>query len=106
MDDRLWCNATPNYRLQRGFTAVRHDLGINPPLAFEKAKDRGFARCASPSFAAHSACPKVRFIHFDFSVGKGRLLLTGLSQALANLAKNAVDGFARQPSQNRYIRGR
>jgi len=39
--------------LQSAFLAIRHDLGINPAVAFENTEDDRFAGCSASAFAAH-----------------------------------------------------
>jgi hypothetical protein len=83
-----------------------HHLGVNPSITFKQAKDWCLAISTTSSFAAHSTCSKVRFVHFNLTTCKRRRLLTNLSQALANFAEDDCNSFASQSGQDRYIRSR
>jgi hypothetical protein len=78
MDDTVDAHMASNGPQKRAFAAVRHDLGINVPVAFEDAKDDGLAAGATAAFTANSTRSEVTFIDFHLA-GKraGQLTLGG-----------------------------
>ena len=99
MNHHFRSDTPPYHRLQTGFRAVRHDLGVDPSIALEKSKDRRLARSATPSFATNTASTKVGLVHFDLAVGKGRFPLASLCNASSDFEVNAVHGFGGQAGQ-------
>ena len=67
VNHRLWCDATTNDGLKRGFLAVGHDLGEDRTVTLEYAEDDSFTKCSSATLATHSSGAEVRFIHFDLA---------------------------------------
>ena len=66
VNDTIEGDATPNNGLQRGFSAVRHDFGIDLAVAFDKAEHGGFAGGAPSAFALdalRARWPSVRARH-------------------------------------------
>src|SRR5256714_15666352 len=104
MNRRRQLDFAANNGLQTGFFAVRHDLGINAPIALVDAEDDGLAACAASALATHAARPEVRFVEFDLSA-EGRLALAVLSDGLADQAQITVDRVAIQPGQRSDLRG-
>ena len=47
VDHHFGSHATPYDRLQTNFGTIRHNLGINTAIAFQKTKNRGLARGAA-----------------------------------------------------------
>jgi len=85
-------------RLQRGFGAVGHDLGVDLAVALEDAEDDRLARSAAPALPLDVACPEERFIDFDLSRKRG-LLLGMLGQPFADRPKETIHGVAVQVGQ-------
>ena len=93
MDDRLGCHATANNRLQSGFLAVRHDLGIDAAISFEDAEDNGLARGTATAPASDTTSTEVGLINLDFTTGERRSPLALLGDALSDFEKDRVDGL-------------
>lgn len=68
MDDAFKADTTPNYCLQRCFSAIGDDLCIDLPLAFEDAEDNRFSESSPASFALNSSSAEEAFIDFNLSV--------------------------------------
>lgn len=49
MDDAFKLNPSPDNALESAFGAVRDYFGVNTAIAFEEAKNNGFATCSPPS---------------------------------------------------------
>ena len=61
MDRRRQFDLAANNGLQTGFLAVRHDLGVNAPVALVDAEDDGLAARPAPALAAYTARAEVDF---------------------------------------------
>lgn len=75
MNDAVEAHPAPDRPQQRGFSAVRHDLGVNPSVAFEQSEDDRFAAGTASLFASDATRAEVTFIDLDFT-GERRRLLT------------------------------
>ena len=82
-------------RLQRGFGAVAHDLGLDLAVALEDAEDDRLARSAPPAFPLDVPGPEERFIDFYLPCER-RLLLGMLGQPFVDRPKETVQGVAVQ----------
>jgi len=85
-------------RLQRGFGAVRHDLGVDLAVALEDAEDDRLARSTASSLPLDVSCTEERFIDFDLP-GERELLLGMFSQSFADRLQETVHGVAVQVGQ-------
>jgi len=83
VDDTLQTDLAPYNRWQRGFRAIRYDLGIDLTVALEKTKDNCLAERSAASFSSNPSGTKERFVNFNLT-GKGRLCFTVLSNALSD----------------------
>jgi hypothetical protein len=70
VDDAAEFHATPNHGLERVFPAIRDDLCIHVPVAFEDPEDSGLTERTSATFALDALGTDVRFIDFNLA-GKG-----------------------------------
>lgn len=85
-------------RLQRGFGAVRHDLGVDLAVALEDAEDDRLARSTASSLPLNVACTEERLIDFDLP-GERELLLGVLGQSFADRLQKTIHGVAVQVGQ-------
>ncbi len=105
VDHRAGFHMSANNGLQRGFGAIRHDLGIDLAVPLQQAEHDRLAVSAATSFATHAVRAKVRFIHF-YRAMQRRLQLAGLGDASAYLEVNVVDRSDRKTGQFRRAHGR
>src|SRR5215213_3780460 len=92
-------NLAANNGLQRFLLHVRHNLGVNLPVAFIDTKDNCFARCSATTLAAHSSSTKIRFVNFDFASRERRSAFCLFSNALTDFQINSIDTLMCQISQ-------
>ena len=59
VDDAVQIDFAPDNVLQRGFRAIRHDLGVDLPLSLEDSKHGRFAVSPASSFALDSFTAEV-----------------------------------------------
>lgn len=85
-------------RLQRGFGAVGHDLGVDLAIALEYAEDDRLARSATPALPLDVSSTEERFIDFDLPRERG-LLLGILGHSFADRSQETVYGVAIQVGQ-------
>lgn len=90
VDDAVQRYLAPNNLLQRGFPGVGHDLGGDPAVALEQAKDDGLAACTAPALATHATRAEVGLVHFDLT-RPGAVPSAFQGQTLAQLDVDAVD---------------
>jgi len=102
VDHTVQCDLPANNRLQRGFPAVRDELGVDLPMALENAKDDRFPVRPATSFPLNATRPKVGFIHFDLATER-RLRFTEFGNPLAKNSHISVDRVAIQPSQRGHL---
>src|SRR5712691_1374382 len=88
MDNSIQGHAPANYGLQRAFSTVRHDLGVNAAIALEDAEDDRLAGGATPALTTYPARSEVAFVHFDFAVRVRRGSLAFGGQALSDSEKD------------------
>ena len=91
VDHAVIGHLAPDNRLQRGFGAVRDDLGIDTTLPFNETKHDGFSISTSTTFAFDPAGTKEGFVHFDLA-GHRRFKFAMLGNALTNRLEIAVHG--------------
>ena len=104
IDDAFRSHLSSYNRLQRGFGAIRDNLGVDLPIAFEDTEDDSFSICATPSLALDSPCSKERFINFDLA-GEGRYSFTEPSQLYSDSFKIFVNRLPTQTSDFRNLSG-
>lgn len=85
-------------RLQRGFGAVGHDLGVDLAIALKDAEDDRLARSATPALPLDVSCSEEQFIDFDLPRERG-LLLGMLGQSFADRLQETIHGVAVQVGQ-------
>src|SRR5512141_423722 len=85
-------------RLQRGFGAVGHDLGVDLAIALEDAEDDRLARSAAPAFPLDVPGPEERFIDFDLPRERG-LSLGMFGQSFTDRLQETIHGVAVQVGQ-------
>src|SRR5947209_2841229 len=105
MNHGLKRDMTTNHLLQRTFTTIWHDLGINRAIALEDAEDNRFASSAASTLATDSTSAKVRFVNFDLA-SKGRGAFTFFGDPLADFDKEHSHRAARQSSKFGCFTGR
>ena len=71
MDHAFHCGLAADNGLQRGFSGIRDDLGVDAAVAFQQTEHDGFAGCAAPAFATDPARAEVGFVGFKLA-GKRR----------------------------------
>ena len=95
-------NLTPNYRLQRGFPAVRNQFGIHVAIPLEKSKDDGFAVRPASAFPFNTVRSKVGFIDFHFAAER-RLRFTKMRDAFPNRQQIPIHGIPIQARQKSHL---
>jgi len=106
VDGGVNSDSTPNNGLKCGFLAVRDDLCIHAAIALEDAEDNGLAAGSAASLATDTARSEVRFVHLDFTGGKGRGALTLFGNTLSYFEKNRSHAAARESCQLRCMTSR
>lgn len=109
MDDAAQAYLAANDRLQSGFRAVGHDLGIDLAVALEDTKDDGLAERTTAFLSAHATWPEVALVDFD-RADKRRCAPALFGQTPAQLEKQRVDrahahaGQLRRPGRRQIER--
>lgn len=104
MNRRRQLDIAADNRLQTGFLAVRHDLGIDPTVPFVDAEDDGLATRPALTLAADSARAEVGLVEFDLAA-EGRLPLAVRGDGLPGQRQVAVERVAVQLRQRRDLSG-
>ena len=104
MNDAVLVDSAPDNGLQRGFRAIRHDLGVDLPLSLEDSEHWRFAESPASTFALNPFAAEVRFVDFDFA-REGRLPLTKLGNSLSDEKVIAVDRIAVEASERGGLTG-
>ena len=73
MNDTVRIYTTPDNGLQRSFSAIGDDFGVDSAAPFKDTENRCFPKGSSSSFTFYSFAAKIRFIDFDLPFD-GRLL--------------------------------
>ena len=97
---RRQLDAATNNRLETGFFAVRHDLGVDAPVPLVDAEDDGLAPRPAPALAADTPRAEVALVEFDIPAER-RLALAVQRDGLADESQVSVDRVAVQPAQRR-----
>ena len=84
--------------LQRGFGAVRYDLGVDLALTLQEAKYNRLAISPTTALATNPMPTEVRFIDF-YRALQWRFQFARISNACPNLQINTVDRPDRYPGQ-------
>jgi|SRR5947209_4898481 len=105
VNDRLQRDMPANHLLQRVFTTIRNNLGMDLAVTFEDAEDDGFTHCSTPSLASDMANTEIAFVNLDFAVGEGRGALTFFSNAFSDFQIDRGDAAARKSCQLSRISG-
>ena len=95
--------------LQRGFFAVRHDLGVDSAVPLEDAK-HGLFKCAATALQLHMittnpAASEVAFIQLNLAVIRKKLFHLPRINRLPEQPIIAVDRLSVQPQQFRRFAG-
>ena len=90
MDDAAQADLAANHRLQSGFRAVGHDLGIDLAVALEDAKDDGLAERTAAFLSAHATGAEIALIDFD-RADKRRSAPALFGQTPAQLEEQRID---------------
>jgi len=97
VNDAVEADSSPDNGLQRGFSAVGHDLGVDHSISLEDSKNRCLASGSAAPFALDTLAAEIGFIDFDFS-GKGRFVFAKLGDSLADEAIVSVNRVAVEAS--------
>ena len=104
IDDAADVGFSENDALQRGFGAIRDDLGVNVSVAFEEAEYDGFAVGAAAAAPTNAFRPEVGFVHFD-DPGLAGHCRTLFGDRFAQEHVITVDGMDVKPEQGRCLAG-
>ena len=98
VDHRAGLHMAADNALQRGFGAVRHDLGIDLAVSLQQPEHDGLAVSAATALATDSMRPEVRLIDF-YRALQGRFKLAGLGDTTTHLQVNTVNRSHRKSGQ-------
>ena len=101
VDDAVDRDMAPNNLLQRGFSGIRDNLGVDPTIPLEDTEDDGFRSSAATPFTPNSPRPEVGFVDFDLS-SEGAVEGTFIGQASTDFLVDCVD---RADTEDREISG-
>lgn len=98
VNDAGQADLSPNNPLQRGPRAIWDYFSVHAAVAFEDAKDDGFAVSASSPFSLYTTRTEEGFIYFHFPA-KRRPGVAKLGQSHTYSFKVSVDGVATKTGQ-------
>lgn len=93
MDDDVKTDIAAYNGLQRAFLAIRDDLGINPSVTLENAKDDGFAARSATSFAANPFAAEIGLVNLDLARLDRFVTSTFFRKTNTDLLKDRVNTF-------------
>ena len=97
VNDAVEADSSPDNGLQRGFSAVGDDLGVDHSISLEDSKNRCLSSGSAASLALDALAAKIGFIDFDFP-GKGRFVFAKLGDSLSDKAIVSVNRVAVEAS--------
>lgn len=97
---------TAYYGLQRPLLAVWDDLGIDPAVPFENAKDDGLSASSTASFSANPPRTEIRFVDLYFTRVDRSVPGTFFHELNTNLLKDQINAFTRDARQFSGLFGR
>lgn len=84
----------PSYNgLQRAFLTVRDDLGVDPTVPFENAKDDCLATCPASAFSTDPSAAKVGLVDLDLTGPDRCVTGTFFDKADTYFLKDRIDTF-------------
>lgn len=104
MDYAVGIHPSPDNALQRGFSAVRDDFGVDFAAAFEDPKYRSFLVSTAAASALDAFSAEVGLVNLDLSF-EGRLGLTELGDPRPDKGQIPVDSIAVEVRQGGYRLG-
>ena len=106
VDDDVETDLPAYNGLQRAFLAVRDDLGIDPSVSFENAKDDGLATGPAAAFSTDPSPAKVGLIDLDLTGPDRGMTATFFDKADTYFLKDRIDAFPRDLRQLGRLAGR
>lgn len=106
VDNYVRADFSANNGLQRGFLAIRNDLGIDPAVAFENAEDDRLAACPATTLAANTPASEIGLVHLNLSSLDRGVTRTFFDQADTDFLKDLVNAFPGDISQFGCFAGR
>jgi len=102
MDDTFRVYSTSNDALQRGFSTIRHDLGVHFSTTLQDTEYRRFSIRSTAPFSLDAFTAKIGFINLDFTQ-KGGFSFTKFGNSFSNKEQIPIDGITIYINQMSYF---